>query len=141
MISCKQIQSHEREQEWTHDCAKFAPLSCKHLFVLESVSIVTWQFMPPFFFSLGLLRTRKNCFYRKRSAALFWNARLLFKCNWIYGRFRRHQSLTVIKWQKINSLSNKNWSCGLYMPFNCFRVEFGLHKTIRMSICFKLVCA
>ena len=79
MVTCKQIQNHERKQEWTRAYAKFAPLSCKHPFVLESVSIVTWQFMPPFFFSLQLVRTRKNCFYRKRFEALFLEFKTSFQ--------------------------------------------------------------
>ena len=30
LVSCKRIQSHKREPEWTHAGMKVAPISCKH---------------------------------------------------------------------------------------------------------------
>ena len=46
LVSCKRIQSHKREPEWTRARMKVAPISCKHPLTLGVFPLVTSAFIP-----------------------------------------------------------------------------------------------
>ena len=85
VVSCKQIQSHEREPEWTRAGVKVAAASCKHPLTLGPVPVVccngwqgytwikTWKSWARFFkFQCNACKTHQKLLYSVLLCKFVW---------------------------------------------------------------------